>query len=106
MQEPHPVSIYDTVNKKLIGVFATHTLCSRYLSKVPQAVSAARISTSLHCKSKILKGTIFEIPVTCRVPSVKHIELLSGKRYCILNGYPIPDKRKMEGFTNLENKSS
>jgi hypothetical protein len=82
------VALYDTEQKRLIGVFRSVELASRYLFATYLEKHAKRVSGALNTKGKISAGTIFEFPVAVRMANHSQILLLRNNACFINHDYP------------------
>jgi hypothetical protein len=83
-----PVALYDTEQKKLIGVFKSIVIASKYLFENFQEKHANRVSNALCTKGKIIEGTIFKFPVAVRLANHAQILLLRNNACFINQEYP------------------
>lgn len=95
------ISAYDVTKKKLIGVFGSVSLCSRYLysSNVKRENKYNYIRNALATKYR-LRETILEVPVVLRHANRDQISLLKDKDFYIVQGYPQPYENKIYGFNS------
>ena len=82
------VALYDTEQKRLIGVFRSIELASKYLFPTYLEKYAKRISNALSTKGKIIEGTIFEFSVAVRMANHAQILLLRNNACFINQDYP------------------
>lgn len=82
------VALYDTEQKKLIGVFKSIVIASKYLFDNFQDKHISRVSNALNTKGKIVEGTIFNFPVAVRLANHAQILLLRNNACFINQEYP------------------
>lgn len=82
------VALYDTEQKRLIGVFRSVELASRYLFPTYLEKHAKRVGNALSTKGKIIEGIIFEFPVVVRMANHAQILLLRNNACFINQDYP------------------
>jgi hypothetical protein len=82
------VAIYDTVEKRLIGVFRTMELAGKYLYKEYSGKSAANVSNALYGKHRMIKDIIFDFPVAVRMANDIQRKLLGSSECFITQNYP------------------
>ena len=82
------VSLYDTEQKKLIGVFNSIELSAKYLFANYREKHVNRVSNALSRKHKIIEETIFEFPVAIRIANPIQVKLIGNDACMINHDYP------------------
>lgn len=82
------VALYDTEQQRLIGVFRSIQLATKYLFPEYNENKAQRVGTALNTKGKIMKGTIFNHPVAVRMANHAQTLILRSNACFINQDYP------------------
>lgn len=82
-----PISVFDTIEKKLVLIFESKYLCAKYLE-----VDHGKIDYAYRSK-KIIEKNLFGIPLAIRYSSKQHVDLLENNEFKVLD-----DRFTIDGF--------
>lgn len=92
------VTLYNSVNQQIIGIFKNPTIAGRYL--YPHKLHRrCNIFQALKNKGKILKSR-FDFSVAVRYASDIHLEMLGDEKYKIINDYPPMSEKQAQGYVD------
>lgn len=90
----------DARDNKLIGVFSSMAMASRYFYKTMDCSKGqGRVSSALTRNSNLFKHR-FAFRVVLRYALPIYVELLGTQDYIIMDGHVLPSSDSMKGFTN------
>lgn len=94
-----PIAAYSCEKKELIGLFKSPVLVARYFFTDP--IKSANVREALKKRSK-MGTTVGKIAV--RACNEYQKKQLGGKEFVILNNYPQPICKQMQGFVGLHER--
>ncbi len=87
-----PVSVYDTLQKKLVLIVSSKSQCARYLNISNYDLNRAIV------KKKVLEQTVFNTPLAIRVSPKEHREIVMGNTFVVLDNRFINDDFDKKDF--------
>jgi hypothetical protein len=92
------IALYDSNEKKLIGIFSTSTLAAKYIFKDEHTTRQTSRTITAWCqKNKIHHN---DMSYAVRTANEEQKQLLGTNEFIVINGYKQPSNHNMRSYNN------